>query len=80
MTNTITLDFSVNATTSLGEEVFVCGNISELGSWNTGNAFKLHTSKDLYPEWRNRKPLIISPNISLEFKIFIRGAQGNIRW
>lgn len=57
MTKTITIDFSVNAITSLGEEVYISGNLVELGVWNVNNGLKLQTSKELYPEWKNRKPL-----------------------
>lgn len=61
--------------------MFICGNIPELGSWNPSNALKLITTKDLYPEWKNRKPLTIHPNISLEFKLFIKNSHGGeIRW
>lgn len=49
MTKTITIDFSVNAITSLGEEVYISGNLVELGVWNVNNGLKLQTSKELYP-------------------------------
>lgn len=49
MAQYISIDFSVYAQTNLGEEVFISGNIEELGSWNPNLAMKLQTSKDVYP-------------------------------
>lgn len=45
MTKTIKIDFSVNAITTLGEEVYITGNLFELGMWNIDNGLKLQTSK-----------------------------------
>jgi hypothetical protein len=45
MVNTINIDFSVYAETSLGEEVYICGNVKELGIWDMNKALKLVTSK-----------------------------------
>lgn len=41
MVSIITLDFSIQVETNLGEEVFVSGNIHELGSWDISKALKL---------------------------------------
>jgi hypothetical protein len=49
MVNTITIDFSVYAETSPGEEVWICGNVIELGCWNIDKALKLQTTKEIYP-------------------------------
>lgn len=49
MAEYINIDFSVYAETNLGEEVFISGNIEELGSWNPNLAMKLQTSKEVYP-------------------------------
>ena len=41
----------VEATTVPGENVFVVGNLAELGSWNTANAVPMATSNGVYPRW-----------------------------
>lgn len=80
MLTTITIDFSVQAETNIGEEVFICGNIYELGSWEVSRALKLQTSKELYPEWINKRSIFMAPNVSIEFKTFIQSADGSIKW
>jgi len=48
----ITLDIQVhNAQTSLGQSVYVVGNLKELGNWDTSKAVLLHTSAASYPDW-----------------------------
>ena len=49
-TGTVSVDFTCNnAYTEWGQNVYVVGNIPELGSWNTANAVKLDATS--YPTW-----------------------------
>ena len=55
----IDLYFAVTAETKFGEEVFLCGNINQLGNWNTHLAHKLYTNESNYPEWKSPSPIEI---------------------
>ena len=46
------LNFTINrADTKVGENVFVVGNLPQLGSWNAKNAIPLYTNRESYPVW-----------------------------
>ena len=76
----IKISFSSNTITKLGEEVFIAGNIGELGAWNPHQAHKLYTSQKKYPEWESLHPIEIYPETCIEFKTVIIGNNGKIRW
>jgi len=48
---TIPIPVTIVAHTSPGEEVFVTGNLRQLGQWDTDLAIGLTTDKDSYPAW-----------------------------
>lgn len=48
--STASVSFAVNATTTWGQNVFVVGDVPELGSWNPAQAVAL--SAAAYPIWR----------------------------
>lgn len=50
----IYLNFTVKSQTKLGQNVFIIGNIPELGDWNPSKAFRLSTNKNIYPEWKSK--------------------------
>ncbi len=53
-----------NATTTSGQNVYVVGNIPELGNWNTANAIKMTPSS--YPTWKTT--IALPQGKAIEFK------------
>ena len=59
-----------------GQNVFVIGNIAELGNWNTGAALAL--SSATYPVWRGTVNL--APSTTFEYKYIKKDGSGNVTW
>jgi alpha-amylase len=74
-TQTIPTHFNVNATTYWGQNVYVVGNIAELGNWSPGQAVPLSAAG--YPIWSGTVQL--PPSTTIEFK-YIKIDGGNVVW
>ncbi|MEU8819512.1 carbohydrate-binding module family 20 domain-containing protein [Actinoplanes sp. NPDC048796] len=72
---TVAVTFAANATTVWGENVFVLGNRTELGSWNTSGGVAL--SSAAYPVWRGTVNL--PPNTSVEYK-YVKKNGSAVAW
>jgi alpha-amylase len=72
---TAAVTVEVNATTVLGQNVFVVGNVAALGAWNTNNAVAL--SSAAYPIWRGTVNL--PANASVEYK-YIKKQGTTVTW
>jgi len=72
---TITTNFNVNATTYWGQNVYVVGNIAQLGNWSTSQAVPLSAAG--YPIWSGTVQL--PPSTAIEFK-YIKIDGGNVVW
>jgi alpha-amylase len=72
---TITTNINVNATTYWGQNVYVVGNIAELGNWSPGQAVPLSAAG--YPIWKGTVQL--PPSTTIEFK-YIKIDGGNVVW
>ncbi|WP_409978507.1 alpha-amylase [Anoxybacteroides amylolyticum] len=71
------ITFTVNnATTVWGQNVYVVGNISQLGNWDPVNAVQMTPSS--YPTWVVTVPLPQSQNI--QFKFIKKDGSGNVIW
>ncbi|GGZ10381.1 carbohydrate-binding module family 20 domain-containing protein [Streptomyces poonensis] len=68
--------FAVNATTQLGQNIYVTGNQSALGNWNTGSALKLDPAT--YPVWK--LDVNLPAGTSFEYKYIRKDAAGNVTW
>ncbi|MEU0393625.1 carbohydrate-binding module family 20 domain-containing protein [Streptomyces sp. NPDC006208] len=68
--------FNVNATTAVGQNIYVTGNQSALGNWNTGSALKLDPVA--YPVWKLEVSL--PAGTSFEYKYLRKDASGNAIW
>ncbi|WP_328395161.1 alpha-amylase family glycosyl hydrolase [Streptomyces sp. NBC_00390] len=68
--------FNVNATTVVGENIYVTGNQSALGNWNTGSALKLDPAA--YPVWK--LDVSLPAGTSFEYKYLRKNASGNVTW
>ncbi|MFF9003996.1 carbohydrate-binding module family 20 domain-containing protein [Streptomyces achromogenes] len=68
--------FNVNATTQWGQDVYVVGSTSALGSWNASNALKLDPAS--YPVWKLVQSL--PAGTAFEYKYIRKDASGNVTW
>ncbi|MCX2780632.1 alpha-amylase family glycosyl hydrolase [Microbulbifer thermotolerans] len=69
--------FKVNATTSWGENIYIVGDIPELGSWDTSKAVgPFHTPN--YPEWF--LPVSVPKNTTIQYKFIKKDSSGNVTW
>ncbi|WP_460791353.1 alpha-amylase family glycosyl hydrolase [Microbacterium lacusdiani] len=70
--------FHVNeATTAPGENVYVVGNVRELGGWDPAKPFEAMLNP-AYPEWF--LPISVPAGHTLEFKFIKRDATGKVTW
>ncbi|MFB6706337.1 carbohydrate-binding module family 20 domain-containing protein [Streptomyces sp. NPDC056333] len=68
--------FGVNAGTQLGQNIYVVGNQSALGNWNTGSALKLDPAT--YPVWK--LDVSMPAGTSFEYKYIRKDASGAVTW
>ncbi|WP_428963153.1 carbohydrate-binding module family 20 domain-containing protein [Micromonospora fluostatini] len=68
--------FTVTATTSWGQNVFVTGDHPSLGSWNPANARALDPAS--YPQWQ--ATLGLPAGATVEYKYLRRDAGGGVTW
>jgi len=68
--------FEVNCSkfSSIGEDLYVSGNVPELGEWKPENAKKMLLNRD---RWTLDLSL---PSGSFEYKYFVKTPQGRVRW
>ncbi|ABX06697.1 MAG TPA: ATPase [Herpetosiphon sp.] len=72
----IAVTFNENATTVWGQNVYVIGNVSALGSWNTANAVLLSSAS--YPVWS--KTINLPASTAIEYKYIKKDGSGNVTW
>jgi alpha-amylase len=72
----VALTLEVVAGTSWGENVYVVGNIKELGEWNPDRALKMNPWR--YPKWE--VTALVPKGTAIEFKFFKRLADGRVIW
>ncbi|MFE7709545.1 carbohydrate-binding module family 20 domain-containing protein [Streptomyces sp. NPDC057486] len=75
-TSTSGASFGVNATTQLGQNIYVVGNRSALGNWNTDSALKLDPAT--YPVWK--LDVSMPAGTSFEYKYIRKDAGGAVTW
>ncbi|MGW3400883.1 carbohydrate-binding module family 20 domain-containing protein [Streptomyces zhihengii] len=68
--------FAVNATTVMGQNIYVTGNRAELGNWNPASARKLDPAS--YPVWK--LDVDLPAGTAFEYKYIRRDAAGNVTW
>ncbi len=75
----VPVDFTVNnAYTSQGQNVYLVGNIQELGNWNTTIALGPFDAAN-YPTWK-MPDIYLPPGTSIQYKYIIKDANGNVTW
>ncbi|MDR6978426.1 alpha-amylase [Streptomyces sp. 3330] len=68
--------FSVNATTSWGQNIYVTGNNSTLGNWDPAAALKLDPAA--YPVWK--LDVALPAGTAFEYKYVRKDAAGTVTW
>ncbi|MFI0192506.1 carbohydrate-binding module family 20 domain-containing protein [Streptomyces sp. NPDC017082] len=68
--------FRVNATTQMGQNIYVVGNNSALGNWNPAGALKLDPAN--YPVWK--LDVSLPAGTSFEYKYLRKDGSGNVTW
>ncbi|MEV8626538.1 carbohydrate-binding module family 20 domain-containing protein [Streptomyces sp. NPDC051079] len=68
--------FNVNATTTLGQDIYVTGNRPELGNWAPAAALKLDPAA--YPVWK--LAVTLPAGTAFEYKYVRKDAAGNVTW
>ena len=66
--NLANISFKCKYETSFGEELFIIGNIEELGSWETSKAIKMKTNKSEYPIWYSTSNFICPVGMEIFYK------------
>ncbi|MER6173778.1 carbohydrate-binding module family 20 domain-containing protein [Streptosporangium sp. NPDC001681] len=72
----VATSFNANVTTSYGQNVFVVGDIAELGSWNPANAVALSSAD--YPVWKVTANL--PANTAVSYKYIKKNPDGSVTW
>ncbi|MBD0738930.1 carbohydrate-binding module family 20 domain-containing protein [Streptomyces sp. CBMA29] len=68
--------FAVNATTVFGQNIYVVGDNSTLGNWNTGSALPLSSAS--YPVWK--LDVAMPAGTSFQYKYIRKDGSGNVTW
>lgn len=72
----VTVNFAVTATTTWGDNIFVTGNLTQLGSWAPANSIPL--SSATYPVWR--ASVQVPAGASFQYKYIRKTASGGVVW
>ncbi|UWE09697.1 carbohydrate-binding module family 20 domain-containing protein [Actinacidiphila bryophytorum] len=68
--------FAVNATTVFGQNIYVVGDNSTLGNWNTSSALLL--SSAAYPVWK--LDVTMPAGTAFQYKYIRKDSSGNVTW
>jgi glycosidase len=69
--------FHVNATTVSGQNIYVSGNIAELGNWDTTKTPEAFLNPN-YPDWF--LPVSVPKGTTIQFKFIKKDGAGNVIW
>lgn len=69
--------FHISASTNYGENIYVVGNVPELGSWDVDNCTEALMNPN-YPEWY--LPVSVPVGTTIEFKFIKKDQYGNVTW
>jgi alpha-amylase len=65
----VTANYTIQAETVFGQNVFVVGNIPALGNWDPAAAVPLTTNQSTYPRWNGTGTLPQNTNVEYKFVI-----------
>ena len=69
--------FHVQADTVMGENIYIVGNIPELGNWDPDKCTEAMLNPN-YPEWF--LPVSVPAGTTIEFKFIKKDANGTVTW
>ncbi len=69
--------FHVTANTAYGENIYIVGNIPELGNWDVNKCTEAMMNPN-YPTWF--LPVSVPANTTIQFKFIKKNAQGVVTW
>lgn len=70
--NLSTITFKCKYETEFGEELFIIGNIEELGSWEPKKAIRMETTKDAYPMWTITNTFVCPVGMEIFYKYIVK--------
>lgn len=74
----VSANYTIQAETVFGQNVYVVGNIAELGAWNPAQAVPLTTGPGTYPRWTGSGSL--PTNSAVEYKFIIKQDGQPVIW
>ncbi|MGA4956204.1 CBM20 domain-containing protein [Streptomyces lavendulocolor] len=74
----VTATFRTTATTTWGQNLYVSGNVADLGAWDPAKALPLTTGSATYPVWNGTHQL--PPHTIVEYKYLKKNPDGTITW
>ncbi|MBN7819550.1 alpha-amylase family glycosyl hydrolase [Bowmanella yangjiangensis] len=72
--------FHVVAYTQPGEQVYVVGNIPELGNWDPAKALDAFHNPNPSEWWKWFLPVSVPKGTNIQFKYIIKDSMGNVTW
>ncbi|KAG8900275.1 hypothetical protein FRC01_010194, partial [Tulasnella sp. 417] len=72
----VAITFAETATTVWGENIFLVGSISQLGSWDPNSSIALSSAS--YPVWT--VTVSLPPNTTFQYKYIRKDSSGNVTW
>ncbi|MEV4340535.1 CBM20 domain-containing protein [Streptomyces sp. NPDC049590] len=70
--------FHVTATTTWGQNLYVSGNVADLGAWDPAKALPLTTDSATYPVWAGTHQL--PPGTAVQYKYLKKNPDGTVTW
>ncbi|CUW32209.1 MULTISPECIES: CBM20 domain-containing protein [Streptomyces] len=70
--------FHATATTTWGQNIYVTGNLPDLGTWDPAKALPLTTGSTTYPLWSGVHQL--PPSTTVQYKYLRKNPDGTVTW
>ena len=78
---TTKIQFQVKYETKINEELYICGNLEELGNWKVEKSPKMETNDSLYPIWESSIQLNCPVGMTIEYKYLLKDKNGKfLEW
>ncbi|WP_258006869.1 CBM20 domain-containing protein, partial [Burkholderia humptydooensis] len=72
----VSVAVNVNASTQLGQQMYVTGNVAALGNWNTDLGIPVDPAR--YPVWSNT--VNMPAGQAIQYKYYRKNADGSVTW
>ncbi|MGW1598245.1 CBM20 domain-containing protein [Streptomyces sp. NPDC002343] len=74
----VTAAFHVTASTTWGQNLYVSGNVADLGAWDPAKALPLTTDSAAYPVWAGTHQL--PPGTTVQYKYLKKNPDATVTW